>query len=214
MNRFLPYLLGIVSLALFSCTGTGNLRITNKTSADIWVSVDDGTTTVLRPNETISESYHLTDSFVEAETRSVKIEYEGYHLFADIKHVDVKPNSTTRVSLNADGGGIKINNDILFIAISQVYISPSTSSMWGANVLSEQITYGESGIWTVTPGLWDVKIVSSLGTTFYSYNINVILDQTLQIDLSELKSGNVDKKEHSGTDYHFENNIRRELRNI
>ncbi|MBM4402986.1 MAG: hypothetical protein FJ042_01130 [Candidatus Cloacimonetes bacterium] len=176
MKRLILIILSIsILLILTSCFEDGTLRIRNRTTALAWFSVDLGPDIFLESFNNWSRSY--------SSDRTVRINYNGNHLFSGSINTSVNMGMMTNFDIVADGGAIRITNQTS-LTVTQVYISPVTSSVWGNNQLTGTIAPAGSVLWTVAEGNWDIKVVDSNGDDFYLMNRNVPLDTTINISFS------------------------------
>lgn len=168
----------ILALFLTGCTDEGILRIISNSSEDVWYQVNYGTTEWLSPGESDSYSWDLSTSIFGDEDKSVTVTYGGgewfwYESYEVTK--TIKPGSTARVEIIGDSGEIKIVNDTSETSIYYIYISPSSSSDWGDDLLGSAILFPDYYIsWLVTTGYWDIMFVDEDGWeyTFMNQLIN------------------------------------------
>lgn len=183
MKRAVLFSIVVLALVLVGCTDTGTLRIDNETNNDAWVSIDGGSQVTLQSGYYYTKDWELAVSIFGNEEKDVNVSFNGYHLFSGHTIRTVKPGSTTRFNIYADGGGIRINNNSSAFTITHVYISPSSSSTWG----DDQLGYDTIGpqswrSWTVTSGYWDIKVRDNWGDEFTNFNNYIYLDQTTQFN--------------------------------
>ncbi|MGC9361475.1 MAG: hypothetical protein ACP5F3_00955 [Candidatus Syntrophosphaera sp.] len=181
--RFSLFLLvgGLLALLLSACAVNGELRIRNRTAADIYASVDD------------SEPWHLeawtNRSQLYPENKTVGISYIGDYVFPNSVSHEVRQNLVTTLDIPPDGGAIRLFNDAGDIAITEVYISPADDPGWGENDLSGMLAPADSTLWTITEGIWDVKVLDAALNAHYLYGLAVTLNQTLPLKISAFSKG-------------------------
>ncbi len=158
-----------------SCFEDGTLRVRNRTNSRAWFSVDHNPYIYLESFNNWSRDY--------SSDRNVRIDYNGNHLFSGNIQVSVNLGRITNFDIVADGGAIRINNQTN-LTITQVYISPITSPLWGDNQLTGNIGPGGSVLWTVAPGSWDIKVVDSNDDDFFLMNRYVPLDTTVNVNFT------------------------------
>ncbi len=173
MKRITLLIMSMVILVLVtSCFEDGTLRVRNRTNSLAWFSVDFNPNIYLESFNNWSRDYNSE--------RTVRIDYNGYHLFSGSIQASVNLGRITNFDIVSDGGAIRINNQTT-LTITQVYLSPNTSPVWGNNQLTGNIIPGSSVLWTVAPGSWDIKVVDSNGDDFFLMNRNVPLDTTVDV---------------------------------
>lgn len=159
------------------------MRVRNRTNSDIWVTIAD------------SEPKHLESlanwSRYYSEYSEVNVAYTGNLAFPNSSTLKVRPNLVSTLDIISDGGAIKIVNNT-DETISEVYLSNSDDSSWGISDLGGTLEPGANMLWTVTGGLWDIRIVdASQGSHFiYDQTVTINETQTLSVDdfsKSELK---------------------------
>ena len=153
----------VLVLFITGCTDDGVLRITSNSSEDVWYQLNYGTTTWLSSGESDSHSWSLSSSMFGEEDKNVTVTYGGGEWFwYESYEVDktIKPDNTSNVEIIGDSGEIKIVNNTNSTSIWYVYISPSSSSDWGNDLLGNDILYPDYYIsWLVTTGLWDIRLI-------------------------------------------------------
>ncbi len=153
------------------------LVLRNETNGDLVVTYIDGYEAPFSIN---SESLIGFDYNIIVDT-NIYLEYTGDHVFSNYDTITLTPDYETDYSINADAGAFKIQNNNPINDISEVYISPSSESFWGPNLLAYDITPGGWALWTVEEGLWDIKIVDQWGSYFEIFGQFVNLDTTTDI---------------------------------
>lgn len=184
----------VLLLILSSCVDEATLRVRNNSSAMVYFEIDDGELMSLSSNSSWSRNY--------GSDRYVKVDYTGDHVFTGSMNVDVELGRTTTFNIYADGGAIKLHNNSNF-TIYSVYISPSSSSSWGADQLGTSLLYaGNNMLWTVSQNTWDIKVVDIYGDSYFLWNKYVPMDSTINLYFTNAKKGN-DKNKADGVDPNF-----------
>ena len=154
---------------------TGQLKITNETSEQVWYEIDGNTQQNLDSN-----LYHIWNwDLLEYEQENVNIAYSGYHVFSNSVIKNIEGGYQTEFDIEADGGCIQIWNDFVFTDIYEVYLSPRSDEFWGTNDLNGIISAGNSVFWTAQPGYWDIKLVDENGVEYVRYDNYIALDTTV-----------------------------------
>lgn len=167
--RIIALSLVLVSLLLASCMTEGELRIRNRSTTDVTVSLDYNSEKTIRPNEDYSRFY--------TSNKDVEVRYNGLYVFSTYLVKYVEPGTVNTVTITSDGGAIRVINSSNR-TISEVYLSPSNSSTWGPDDLEGDIAPGESVSWTVTEGFWDIRIRNNLNQDYEYYSKMVYKDST------------------------------------
>jgi len=173
MKRILG-LVFILALFLAGCSDEGILRIKSNSSEDVWYQVNNGSTEWLSSGEAESYSWDLSTSIFGEEDKKVTVTYGGGEWFwYDSYEVNktIKPGSTANVEIIGDTGEIKIVNDTDYTSIYYIYISPSSSTEWGEDLLGSDILYpGYYISWLVTTGYWDIMFIDEDGWEYTFMN--------------------------------------------
>jgi len=170
MKKVFMLLVLIGALFITGCTDEGVLDIINNSAGTIWFTINSGSERTLDAYNRDSFSWDLSTSIFGDEDKDITIDYYGIYTFSNSAEATVKPGKTTKIRINSDGGAIKIWNNSSLFYIEEVYISPSSSSSWGDNLIYGDLGPGEYQIWTVSPGSWDVYLVDDWGDQFVSYD--------------------------------------------
>lgn len=161
--------------ALACVAGEGELRVRNRTAGDIWVSVDN--------SEPRRISGWSNWSLFYRENRVLNVSYIGNYVLSNSVEQTVRPGLVTTTEVLPSGGAIALANDSQQ-AIIEVYISPSEEQDWGPNDLAGSLGPGQSTLWTVTEGIWDLKLVDGDYREYFHYRIEVTVNQTQSLNLS------------------------------
>lgn len=154
MNKIL-FLLTIGSF-IFTSSCSTNLTVKNSTGASFVVSYDGSGSDSVASAGSTKKNY--TVGFFEP-TKTVAVKAQGVYVSAT-SNVKVDGIQDVEVTFSANQGGIRVLNNS-GRTITNINISPNTSSVWGSNWLGSstlssttgtEITYG------VAPGYWDIKI--------------------------------------------------------
>ena len=155
-------------------TGEGSIEVFNETNG--WVDVNINTTQYsLDVNESVIEIYELSyevehrlfgdDRIKSQEIISVDVNGEGLHVFPFNGTYDIEFDVITETYIEPDAGSLHLTNNLNIIGFSydviEIYISPSSSSDWGNNLLDENLHINETAVWRVDPDSWDIKIVGA-----------------------------------------------------
>ncbi len=166
----IPLLLTLVlALLLFACEEDGELRIRNRSTTDVNVTLDYESSLVIRPSENYSRFYNTN--------QDVRVSYDGLYLFSGVQNRYVELGSVNVLTLISDGGAILLVNSSNR-TITNVYLSPSGDVSWGQDDLSGDIAPGASVSWTVTEGFWDIKVKNNLGQEYSVFSKQVLKDST------------------------------------
>ncbi|MCF7911958.1 MAG: hypothetical protein K9M99_05485 [Candidatus Cloacimonetes bacterium] len=141
-------------------------------SADMWVNIDYGPSEIIPAWGDLTKFYDPTGL-----TQNVYVQYNGYTFFEGATLETVIEDGYTRLDLSPNAGCIWVNNNSLSYYITQVYMTPSSQSTWGDDVLPSTIGPDEFFAWSVTPNiLWDLKVVDNYGDEFPFTGLNVQTD--------------------------------------
>ncbi|MBS3741722.1 MAG: hypothetical protein KGY74_06340 [Candidatus Cloacimonetes bacterium] len=152
----------------------GELQISNESSRDVWYDLDGGADKTLHAGEVDEWSYDL----LVYDQTTTDISYSGYHVFSNSSFQTITGGYTTFFDIEADGGGINIENDMNYTDITAIYLSPSSDPNWGVDDLYGTLSPGEDVFWTVSPGSWDILAIDEDGAEYISYDNTIYLDQT------------------------------------
>ncbi len=190
-NRIRPLLLLFGAVSLMGCSKNGSLVISNESSGVLILSIT-GIDATLDPGEEESRSWKMSSTIFSKETKKVGVEGTGLYVFSFDEEYEITAGSTTRDNIHADGGAIVVENDHPTLSLVEAYLSPSSDSVWGNNDLTGTITPGSSRVWTVSPGSWDVLIVTNLGSAYAMYGIPVSLNASQVLTFSAAERTQVD----------------------
>lgn len=166
----IPLLMALALMLLVSaCVGEGELRIRNRSTTDVNVTLDYEEDKLIRPSENYTRFYNSD--------KDVRIEYDGLYLFSGVQTRYVERGTVNVVTLVSDGGAILLVNGSNR-TITNVYLSPAGDITWGPDDLSGDIAPGASVSWTVTEGFWDIKVVNNLGQEYSVFSKQVLKDST------------------------------------
>lgn len=154
----------------------GELRVRNRTNSDLWVTIADSEPKHLESLSNWSKYY--------SEYSEVPVSFTGNLAFPKSSTLKVRPNLVSTLDILSDGGAIKIINTAE-TSISEVYLSNSDDSGWGLNDLGGTIAPGAEMIWTVTGGLWDLRIVDAAQKSHFIYDQNVTVNETLTLSVDD-----------------------------
>ncbi|MBI9032339.1 hypothetical protein JEZ13_10140 [bacterium] len=153
---------------------------TNNTASGISYRLDNESLSTIAASESIERE--LGEDFADA----VEFYYNGLYIFDQTINLDFDAQSYYHFDLDAQGGAIFVVNNTSD-NITEVYISPSSSSSWGPDYMPSTITPGNQFAWTVQEGLWDVKIVDDAGFEAEIYEIQINLNESEYVDYGDDK---------------------------
>jgi len=173
----IPILLLLSSLVvgLTSCEEEGELRIRNRTASDVWVSADG------RPPHQLEAESNW--SLYYEQERTVTLSYNGNYVFPNTLSRLVRLNLVTTADIVPDGGVVRLLNDSA-TGLTEVYISSAGDPNWGEDDLAGTLLPGENALWTVTAGLWDIRVGDAEANYHYLYDQAVETNMTLELSLS------------------------------
>ena len=180
------------------------LKVINDTNSDVWYSLQNSSTLFLEADE--------FDVFIPSDFDnlfSANIQYSGYHVFSDSDNIIISEFTSKDYYIFPDAGAISITNQSTQ-QLDLIYISPSSSSSWGDNVLSESLEYSDNAIWTTEEGYWDIKIVEENNLEYYYYDCLVSFDQTRNVNFPDHFS----VTKHKNKPYNKQNSKRIEYKRI
>lgn len=162
-------LTGLILLSISACIGDGELKIRNRSTTDVSITLDYYDQRTVRPNEDYSRFYN-TDT-------NVTVQYDGLYLFSGSTTRYIERGNISVITLSSDGGAIRVINNSNR-TISKVYLSPSQDETWGSDDLFGDIAPGASVSWTVDQGFWDIKIVNNADQEYSFFNKQILMDST------------------------------------
>ncbi|MCF7858916.1 MAG: hypothetical protein K9N07_06265 [Candidatus Cloacimonetes bacterium] len=168
----------ILAFFITGCTEDGVLRVHNRNADYGWYIIDSGLTMWLQPGEYDEKNYGLSKSIFGEEEKNVTVEYGGEYVFPMTVNKTIRPGSTTTLQFETNAGGIEIWNDSNSFYITEVYLSPSSETTWGANDLNGEIGPSEWQTWYVSPGYWDIQVVDNYDDVFIAMNEYITLETT------------------------------------
>jgi len=167
----------LTALSVSACiVRDAELRIRNRTASDLWVSVDNA-----EPRK-ISEWANWSSFFKE--TRQVSVSWIGNYVFPQTESLKIRSGLLSTLEIQPSGGAISLTNDGSNELV-ELYISPSDDLDWGPNSLSGIIPTEQSKLWTITEGIWDLKLVDAQHREFFKYRVDVALNQSSDISFSD-----------------------------
>lgn len=173
----LLFLILFTALSASACiVRDAELRIRNRTASDIWVSVDNA-----EPRK-ISEWANWSSLF--RESRQVSVSWIGNFVFPQTESLKIRSGLLSTLEIQPSGGAILLKNDGTN-QLLELYISPSDELDWGPNNLGGVILEGQSKLWTLTEGVWDLKLVDSQHREFFKYRVDVALNQSSNVNFSD-----------------------------
>lgn len=174
----LGLLLGITVIVIggfIGCSADGYLEIQNDTGANVyiyygteWDDVDE----TLEDGDYTTWSYDVSTSIFETDDYLAYFGVFGAYQLGTRYEVIVEPNKTTTVVLEADAGGIVVENNA-GPTIYSVYIAKQNETSWGDDLLSDGMATNDSLYFIREPGTYKVKIIDSSSNTEEVSNITV-----------------------------------------
>jgi hypothetical protein len=168
--------LAMMTLAMISCTDTATLDIENDTSGYMYAVVD-GDTSDYDAGDIVTTEWELASSIFSSETAEGNVDVWGFFVFKDQYSYSIDAGSSETITVTADGGAVGIENNSSSFYIDEVYISLSSSSSWGNNLVSYSIYPGETAYWTLSPGEWDIKVVDDWDDEFVNMGEIIFADE-------------------------------------
>ncbi|MCD4829298.1 MAG: hypothetical protein K8R90_07745 [Candidatus Cloacimonetes bacterium] len=175
MKKLLWFAIPMLTLLLTGCSEDGEISVTNGTQGWMNVTIDGDGPIELAPDETVSKSWSLATSIFGDDSQDIDLHYTGLFIFSGMRSYSIKAGYHKYVTLDADGGAIRVFNTSAAYTITEVYISPNSDTEWGDNDLSGDIGPGGSATWTVSPGIWDIRVVDNLNEEYTLFGLNIIL---------------------------------------
>ncbi len=157
MRLLFPAFLLAAIFASYSCST--NLTVKNSTGAAATVSYDGAGAETVANGSSAKKVYNV--GFFEA-SKVVAVKGEGIYL-SITSNVTVNGISDVEVTFSANRGSVKVVNNS-GRTITNVSISPTSSTTWGSNWLGSSTissTVGTETHFGVTAGTWDIKIVDA-----------------------------------------------------
>lgn len=177
----------------------GRLRINNNSDSDLQITFPGKSSYTLSPNS--YDTYKI--SLPNGQTGYADFDYEGLYTFSGNATIVMDSDELSTYTVNANGGAININNNSSY-TIQHIYLSPASNNFWGSDALIGNLYSGNSAIWTVGQGNWDIKVVDSYGDAYFIYDEHVSLNQTLNINYYDKKSSlwnRINKKQSGKGDF-------------
>jgi len=198
-------LLVVLVLFLAGCSDDGTLKITNDSIEEVWYMINNNDIEWLSSGATDKHTWNLSTGIFGEEDKEVTIDYGGdYWFWYDYQtEKTIKPGKTVTVNIIGDAGEIEIQNISPAYYIVEVYLSPSDDPEWGDDDLLGIIGPGESVVWKVTVGYWDILVVDDYDWEYDSYD-NYIAPETriiFEYDGSKRASNPVGDKKANAEKY-------------
>jgi hypothetical protein len=166
----------------------GILRITNNTNGPISVYWDS---TPYNIDANQSDTYTFDMPSVNNDNTTYTI--DGQYVFEFDETTTITRNETFNYTVFADAGCFAVDNASGY-TITEIYISLSTSSIWGSDDLNTDLYPDDYVIFTLNPDLYDFKIVDSDGFATILYDVQISTDQTFTYNYYGKKNGQPDHK--------------------
>lgn len=184
-------IIGVLIIALVGCTQPGYLEVENDTGEVIWVSIGSDTEEEVAKGGSISEEWELQATPLESEQLEVDISIRGIYKQIEDDTAVVTAGETTTYTVDADGGAIRINNNSSY-NLYGIYITPSSNSNWGANLLSSALPPSYYfRYFGLAPGSWDVRLQdASFNYDSYGYTVSVGVTRVISfVDAASAPAG-------------------------
>jgi len=181
-------LLFAVALVMVGCSQDGDLKVYNETSSYVSFTLNNGEEIELDYSEYFTKSWSLASSIFGNEEKDIDVNYTGDYVFSDDTTVTVEAGKTKKLRIYPDAGIASIWNNSSSFYIEELYLSPSSSSNWGDNLIPyTSIDPGETDDWKVSEGYWDVQLVDDWGDVFESYENWISVDETTIFEYTGFK---------------------------
>ena len=175
------------------------LKIYNNSDGELRISFANKASVYLDANSYDTYKMYLPNG----ESGTVRFDYEGLYVLSDYRSFTLYSDELTATNINADAGAINIINDSSY-TIYHLYLSPSSQSSWGPDLLDVNLYSGNSALWTVAPGHWDIKLINDFGDAVFIYDEFISTNHTLNVtflDRNELIWQKLDKKQSGDGDF-------------
>ena len=174
----IPFLLTVIFVG---CSQKGWMKITNDTNGKLDVSIND-TDYEIADGEAKQWYWELDHNIFSHETISVRVSMEGIFKLRYSSTYKVKAGNTTPITVTANAGAVRINNNSQYI-ISAVYIGPSDTPVWGNNYLNGNLFPEQSIAYRIQPNDYDVRVEISESDIILYDDITVTRDYYTDIDV-------------------------------
>lgn len=162
-------LLLLTIFLLASCAEDAIMFFYNDTDSMTEIRVDN-VNHELPAYQTLERKWELTSQAFSVSELPVSIRIkEKLFLFSQQYTVVLRAGSRVYKSIEPDAGSLKICNESSS-PITEVYITPRTSSHWGSNRLAGAILPNVCISWNLTEGYWNLKVVSQWGDQYIAYD--------------------------------------------
>jgi hypothetical protein len=178
--RAVVIVLGL-SVALLGCTQSGYLTVENETNAVVSIEVNGD-------DETLSAGEEATYDFefpmflidlIQKNVESVEVAYIGWYALPDEDSIDIEAGDDETFKIEADAGVFSVINQSS-TPITNIRITPSSSSSWGDNLLDGGIYTGQRFDYgPMAPVSWDIWVQNSLNIYWDIYGNVPTVNQAL-----------------------------------
>jgi len=161
-------LMALMMLFISACFSDAEIAVKNNSSEEAWVRLDYGSRRYINPGKTL---YLPSSSF-----QVVNLSYEGVHILAGDIQIELDSSGTRHVSLEANCGSLRLHNSSLR-EIRSLQIAPAGTNSYSANLLDFFLRTGESDVFRLSPGFYDLRIRDDHNNVYYLTAIPIVLDQ-------------------------------------
>lgn len=168
---------------------TGTIRVTNASGSypmtELYISESSSPTwgsnqltSSLAPNSSLSFTGLAPGSW---DVKGVWSNGGGYTQFS----LQVTAGVITNVTMTpSTTGSVRVTNNTGY-SITGVYISLASDPTWGSNRITTSIAPGSSQTFTgFAPGVYDIKVVLSNGTTLFSFGFTISAGGTINFNVT------------------------------
>ena len=173
----------LLSFLMMSCTENGELKIINSTNGELFVKIEGAENTIAGGDD-YSREWELDNSIFNTEEKDVTLESAGIFKFYFTEEYKIQPGNTTRVTVNADAGAVKILNYSTNLNIVDVYLSPSDQQYWGSDMLESTVSPGYWVAFRVESGYWDVRVIDQYGNEYFAYDEYVTINNFKELNFN------------------------------
>lgn len=169
MKRITLILMALMMLIIGACFHESVLEVRNNSSAEAWVSVENG------PEYHIPAKGSSTLSYPSP--RTMLIHYHGHHILPGQIFIDMNVAGGNYMSLEPNCGALRLQNSS-DRDIGEIRVSPAGQNTWGENVLQTDLEAHEDFHIRLSPGFYDLRIKDRHGNIFYISAQEIVLDLT------------------------------------
>ncbi|MBW6515119.1 MAG: hypothetical protein K0B81_00705 [Candidatus Cloacimonetes bacterium] len=192
MNKGLIYtIILLFTLLIASCAEDAVMIFYNNTASTTEIRIDN-ITYQLPAYQTLERKWSLNRKAFSVDKQYVTVQInEKLFLFPQQYTALLSAGSRVYKSIDYDAAGLRISNESSSI-VTEVYISPSTSQLWGSNKLESVIMPEDSARWNLAEGFWDIKIVNNWGNNYTYFEQRFFVKHLHSIDIFDGKTNTDD----------------------